>query len=173
MTMIPFPLDLEHLVQVVGHDHCGYRAECICGWASRWVTNQATAEDASVDHREVAVGPPSGLDVAINDLLDLQDDLADTVMWLAESWASDLPVPRANSHTDYTRNRDGVPGLDLLVYCDDRAVLARVSDLLDASLVADTEPNRLGHRYERAVRSFGRVRICAYRSLPTSSEASL
>ncbi len=26
-------------------------------------------------------------------LLDLQDDLADAVMWLAENWSADLPVP--------------------------------------------------------------------------------
>ena len=59
MTTVLSPIDLAHLVQVVSHQDCGYRAECGCGWASAWVGSQSDAQDAATDHREVAVGPPT------------------------------------------------------------------------------------------------------------------
>jgi hypothetical protein len=165
MTTVLSPYDLAHLVQVVHHHDSGFRAECVCGWASEWAPDQTTAECAAVEHREVAVGPASGLDAALSDLLDLQDDLADVVMWLAENWSADLPTPYGHASTHYRGAGDATPGVRLLVFCDGRAELDRIARLLDAPVFPDDQANRLGHRYERAIREFGRVQIDAYRSL--------
>ena len=43
-------------------------------------------------------GRPPALDAAMSELLDLQDDLADVVVWLAENWSADLPVPHGHQH---------------------------------------------------------------------------
>ena len=74
----------------------GCRPECWCGWASTWCDAYATADEVAQDHREIAAGPATDLDATLSGLLDLQDDLADTVIWLAENWSSDLPVPHAS-----------------------------------------------------------------------------
>jgi hypothetical protein len=165
MTTVLSPYDLAHLVQVVHHHNSGYRAECVCGWASEWAPDQTAAECAAVEHREVAVGPPSGLDAALSDLLDLQDDLADAVMWLAENWSADLPTPYGHPRAHYRGDGDATPGVGLLVYCTNRAELDRVARLLDVPVIPDERANSLGHRYERAIREFGRVQLDAYRSL--------
>src|SRR5215510_8381186 len=91
MTTVLFPADSTHLVQVVVHSACGYRAECLCGWASPW-GGQPDAREACREHREVTAAPYMWLDAALGDLLDLQDDLADAVFWLAEIWAAELPI---------------------------------------------------------------------------------
>ncbi len=77
MTTVLSPYELAHLVQVVAHKECGFRAECRCGWASGWSGDQTAAELAGIDHLEIAVGPATGLDRTLSGLLDLQDDLAD------------------------------------------------------------------------------------------------
>jgi hypothetical protein len=136
MTTVLFPADSAHLVQVVVHSACGYRAECLCGWASPW-SGQLEARKARSEHREVTAGPYAWLDPALGRLLDLQDDLADAVFWMAEAWSADLPVPLLRFRS--------VP---LDVRCDTRADLDRVARVLDAEFTAG-----------RAVRCFGRVRI--------------
>jgi hypothetical protein len=40
------------------------------------------------------------LAMTLCELMDLQDDIADALMWLAESWASDLPAPRVRVRRD-------------------------------------------------------------------------
>jgi hypothetical protein len=161
MTTVLSAIEFDHLVQVVHHKSCGHRAECWCGWASAWCNDYATADAAAQDHREVAAGPTTDLDATLSGLLDLQDDVADTVMWLAENWASNLPVPRAHSNTRRLGNGECVPCLRLLVYCDPGG-LAAMAELLDGPIVADVEPNRYGSRYQRVTRSFGRVDLEAY-----------
>ena len=170
MTTVLYPYELAHLVQVVFDDRAGYRAECSCGWDGPW-TDELTAADSVVDHREVAVGPPTGLDAAVSGLLDLQDDLADTVMWLAENWSADLPTPHATSTSRYRENGAAIPGVRLLVCCDSRDDLVRLAGLLDAPLVADPEPDSKGNRWEHATRHFGRVDIDAFRALDESGVA--
>jgi hypothetical protein len=165
MTTVLSPYDLAHLVQVVHQDETGFRAECVCGWASGWAADQTTAECAAVEHREVAVGPPTGLDAALSDLLDLQDDLADVVMWLAENWSADLPTPRGCPRRHYRGDGDATPGVGLLVFCATLAELDRLARLLDAPVIPDEQVDSVGPRYERAVREFGRVQIDAYRRL--------
>ena len=51
------------------------------------------AFEAGCDHPHEAVGPPDAMDAAMSAMLDLQDDLAGVVMWLAENWSTDLPSP--------------------------------------------------------------------------------
>src|SRR5688572_18356382 len=99
MTRVHEMIELTHLV-VVTYDDDGparlrFRAECSCGWSGPWHDDNALAEMDGEDHRGMALGPADGLDRLISGLLDLQDDLARAVMWLAEHWSADLPVPRS------------------------------------------------------------------------------
>jgi hypothetical protein len=160
-------IDLAHPTRVVGDpqvDGLGYRAECDCGWASEWTVNPADAEAACVDHREVEAGPGDGLDGVMSDLLDLQDDLASMVVWLAENWSADLPVP-----TVYGRGGDPQRRLrarvELSVYCLDPADLVRVGHLLGVPPVDDDQPDTSGVRYRTARRNFGRVTLRAFRQI--------
>src|SRR5215204_2431528 len=116
-------IDLAHLVDVV-YDEAAmaeadwdrsaerWRAECSCGWAGDWIDDAALADADGEDHREVAVGPGDGVDVVMGELLDLQEDLVRVVIWPAEHWSADLPVPRARGI-----NRNEVAGVELAVYC--------------------------------------------------------
>jgi hypothetical protein len=170
MTTVLSPLEFAHLVQVVRHRACGHRAECWCGWCSAWCDDYEIADAAATDHRVVAVGRESGLDAALSGLLDLQDDLADAVMWLAENWAADLPVPSAYPRCEFL---DGEvrPGVRLLVFCESGQALAALADLLGEPVVAD-QSDRTGTRRQRAVRCFGRVHLEAYSELCAHSEAN-
>lgn len=139
MTSVLFPADALHLVQVVAHSACGYRAECLCGWASGWAHRRPAAQAACRHHRELAAGPCTWLDAALTNLLDLQDDLADAVFWLAETWVAEVPTPQLC-----------VRRVPVRVRCDTRAELARIAQLMDVPVEGD-----------RAGKQFGRVRIDA------------
>ena len=80
-----------HLVAVVSD---GYEvvAECACGWASDW-QDSPEAADAAGSSTARGGGSARRRGRAMSGLLDLQDDLAATVVWLAENWSADLPVP--------------------------------------------------------------------------------
>jgi hypothetical protein len=158
MTTVVSPIEFDHLVQVVHHKACGHRAECWCGWASAWCGDYATADAAATDHSEVAAGPATELDAALRGLLNLQDDLADTVIWLAENWSSDFPIPRAHVRVRHTDHGECVSCLSLLVHCDTLGELMAMADLLAGPIVADRKPIH-GSRYQRVTRSFGRVEI--------------
>ena len=165
MTTVVSPIEFDHLVQVVRHKALGYRAECWCGWASAWCDEYVTADEAGADHREVAAGPATALDATLSGLLDLQDDLADTVIWLAENWSSNLPVPHACATSMQRAGGECVPGVRLLVYCTTAERLVELAELLGSPMVADTEPDSRGFRYQSAKREFGRVLIEAYTEL--------
>ena len=77
-------------------------------------------------------------------------------------------MPRAYAHTRHLDSGECVPGLRLLVYCD-TAELATMADLLAGPIVADSEPNRYGSRYQRVTRSFGRVDLEAYAMIEDSA----
>jgi len=160
MTIILSPLEFEHLVQVVRDASGGDRAECLCGWASRWTDDLATADNAASSHRR-QIDQVSCTDSTIATLLDLQDDLADAIMWLAECWPPDLPALRARSCTDDLHGSDGRPGLALEAECESPSEMARLACLLGGPRVGDLEPDSAGHRYERSVRRFGQVHIVA------------
>jgi hypothetical protein len=162
MTTVLSPIEFDHLVQVVRHKALGYRAECWCGWSSAWCDEYLTADEAGADHMEVAAGPATAFDATLSGLLDLQDDLADTVIWLAENWSSELPIPHPYARDVQRAGGERVAGVRLLVYCDTADQLVRLADLLAVPVVADDTPNKRGLRYQRAVRDFGRVEIEAY-----------
>ena len=118
----------------------------------------------------VAAGPATNLDATLSGLLDLQDDLADVVIWLAENWSSDLPVPQAHPRGRYLDSGECVPCLRLLVYCATARELVAMADLLAGPVVADVEPNPCGSRCERVTRTFGRVDIEAFTELAGGRE---
>ena len=166
-------IDLTHQVQVVtDEDSFGgeaYRAECSCGWASDWLHyNEAAAEAAGVDHREVAVGPGDGLDAVMGELLDLQDGLADMVVWLAENWSADLPVPVV-----YGCHGGPAPvppaRIEVWAYCTDPADLVRISHLVGVPPVDDEDSG--GTQYRNTCRAFGRVTLRAYGRVPEGEGA--
>ncbi|HEX6238653.1 MAG TPA: hypothetical protein VFZ68_15735 [Acidimicrobiales bacterium] len=164
-------MDLTHPTQVVGDrqvDGLGHRAECGCGWVSAWSDDAATAEAAAVDHREVAAGPGDGLDAVMSELLDLQDGLAGIVVWLAENWSADLPVPIVYGH-------DGGIGfgparVKVSACCLDSDELTRIAHLLGVPPVDDERPNSQGRRYRTVRRDFGRVTLHAFHRLPETTE---
>jgi hypothetical protein len=162
MTTVMSPSEFDHLVQVVRHKALGYRGECWCGWAGVWGHDYDVADAVAADHRKVAAGPARGLDAALGVLLDLQDDLADALMWLAENWSSDLPVPQARPRAEQWGDGAGVPCVDLVVPCATVEELSGLAELLAAPVVTDAEAQESGHRHQRASRSFGRVHIEGY-----------
>jgi hypothetical protein len=157
-------IDLVHLVQVVTDpqlDGLGHRAECSCGWAGDWTADQATAEAAGVDHREVAVGPGDGLDAVMSELLDIQDALADVVVWLAENWSADLPVPTVYASGGGGSRRDAT--VEVWAYCDAPSDLARIAHLLGVPPADPGDADSVNpQRYREARRLFGRVVLRAY-----------
>jgi hypothetical protein len=164
-------IDLTHPVRVVTDDRpygLGHRAECGCGWAGDWTDNPADAETAGADHREIAAGPADGLDAVMSDLLDLQDGLADMVVWLAENWSADLPVPIVYAY-------DGGIGFDparvkVQACCLNTDELTRIAHLLGVPTVDDERPNTRGVRYRNVRRDFGRVTLHAFHRLPETTE---
>jgi hypothetical protein len=175
MTSIYDRFEPAHLVVVVYHEDSAaeatwdrsaerYRAECSCGWSGDWHDDGTLAELDGDDHREVVVSPADEVDRLMSELLDFQDDLARMVMWLAEHWAADLPVPRIRSagHDE--------PGISLLTYCATPEELVRAAAVLGAELVDDVAPDSLGKRYRRATRPFGRVSLLVYRAVAAGCE---
>ena len=171
MTTVLSPIEFDHLVQVVHHKACGHRAECWCGWAGAWCDDYATADAAAHHHRETAAGPATGLDATLGGLLDLQDDLADTVLWLADNWSSDLPVPQAEPGGTCLDDGTVVPCLRLLVCAETTDELVEIADLLAAPVVLEAEPDAHGRRYQRATRTFGRVHMEAYAEVSPSASS--
>jgi hypothetical protein len=167
-------IDLTHPTQIVTDDRpygLGHRAECACGWASAWTDDLQAAEAAEADHREVAVGPGDGLDRVMSELLDLQDDLAAVVVWLAENWSADLPVPIVYA-CDVGIGFDPAR-VKVSACCLNPAELTRIAHLLGVPPVDDEQPNSRGVRYRNVRRDFGRVTLDAFHRLPeTTGRAS-
>jgi hypothetical protein len=153
-----------HPVAVVS-DGFEFLAECGCGWASDWHPRPQDADEAGAEHRDTAVGPPDAMDVLMSGLLDLQDDLAATVVWLAENWSADLPAPALLSTTHYDDTGEPVAGVSLLAGTTDSVELVRVADRLGVPVLTDERPDTQGNRYQRAARRFGRVEVEVIRSV--------
>lgn len=101
-------------------------------------------------------GPADHLDRALTELLDVQDDIAETVMWLAEHWRLDLPELTLSL---------GIPAdgyLLRVMACCSRDELGRVAELIDAP-VTEAEPHS-GARWFHARRRFGTVLLDAFTS---------
>ena len=148
-----------------------WRAECCCGWVSEWHNEPGFADHDGDEHRDSQAGPGDGLDAVMGDLLDLQDSLAEVVVWLAENWSADLPVPIVYAS-------DGGIGFDparvkVAVCCLDPAELTRIGHLLGVPPVDDEHPNSQRKRYRNVCRDFGRVTLHAFHRLPdTTGRAS-
>jgi hypothetical protein len=154
-------IEVAHLVELAWDRRPwggGVRAECSCGWSGDWRTHVTTAADDGTEHREIAVGSGDAMDAFMSGLLDLQDNLADTVLWLAEHWSADLPVPSSSGTGSPAAAR-------LIAYCVDAGDLTRAAAVLGAPLVDDAAPDIYGARYRRATRHFGRVSLEVYRAI--------
>jgi hypothetical protein len=156
-----------HLPYVAIGDSTGdsdYFATCSCGWSGEPHDEVRSAQIDAVAHRDGAACPPDRLDQAMAAMLDLQDDLAEVVVWLAENWSADLPAPfvYGTSHYDDDPSNEPRAGVNLLVPCYGDDVLARAAARLGVPVTTDLAPNSQGHRYRRAFRAFGRVHIDAY-----------
>jgi hypothetical protein len=99
------------------------------------------------------------MEVPCND--DLQDDLADTVIWLAENWSGDLPVPEIRPNERELEDGEHVPYLQLLVHCETAAELAPVIDRLASPRMSSAESDAQGRGDQPGTRRFGRVHIIA------------
>jgi hypothetical protein len=151
-------IELVHLVEVDSdspYDDC-YFATCSCGWTG---DIHHDAEWAAVDaagHPSQAVGPADEMDRLMSGLLELQDNLADVVVWLAENWSAQLPP--LGWYTNGSDSDRDQPAMRVTGYCTS-------DELADAAAVLGATPtddpaNDTGHtRYRRAVRDIGRVRI--------------
>jgi hypothetical protein len=150
-----------HLVAVVS-DGFEYLAECSCGWAGDWQATPEAADAAGAEHTDMAVGPPDEMDRLMSGLLDLQDDIASVVTWLAENWSAHLPpLGWTASGSDHQHER---PAIRVLGYCEPSELAAAAAAL--AAEPSDDPPNDRGHTlYRRVVRDFGRVRIDIFTSL--------
>jgi hypothetical protein len=155
---VPVP---AHLVVVVS-DGFEFLAECSCGWAGDWQAGSDAAETAGAEHWEGAVGPPDEMDRLMSALLDIQDDLAATVVWLAENWSAHLPsLGWYANGSDFDPDRSA---LRVLGACDPEE-LAAAAAVLGSALTDDPPNDRGAARYRRAVRDIGRVRIEVFTGL--------
>jgi hypothetical protein len=139
-------------------DGAEHRAECSCGWASDWYADDVAVVMAGVEHPEIAVGPPDGLDRFMGELLDLQDDASELVVWLAENWSADLPAPELWGSSARVAGPVGVT-----VLCDSRADLDRVAAVMGVPVLRDPTYDSDDGTYRCARRSFGRVVVEAWR----------
>jgi hypothetical protein len=164
-TTMPAPAPV-HPVAVVS-DGFEFSAECACGWASDWHDSPEAADSAGAEHRDDAVGPPDAMEVLMSGLLDLQDDLAATVVWLAENWSAHLPpLGWYANGADRDTSR---PAVQVLGACEPGELAAAATVL--GSVPVDDPPTQRGVRYRRAVRDIGRVRIEVIASLDRGERA--
>jgi hypothetical protein len=152
-----------HVVDVNRGDGYDF-ATCSCGWTGELHGEAVWAEIDALAHHEGVASPPDGLDRAMSDLLDLQDDLAEVVVWLAENWSADLPVPTVRGCNHYDDNHNATAGVRVSAYTSDTTEVARSAARLGVPVITDAGPNSLGRRYHRAIRTFGRVQVEVYTS---------
>jgi hypothetical protein len=111
---------------------------------------------ATVSAAEQAV---SAMDALVSGLLDIEDDINEAVVWLAENWSADLPA--VTWHTSAGRQDTDGDALRLVVDCDP-AELVRVAELLEATPVDDPGDSHDGSWYRHVRRSFGSGRVELY-----------
>jgi hypothetical protein len=107
--------------------------------------------------------PADHVDQVVSGLLDIQDDIAKTVMWIAQHWSTDLPP--------ITWSTGGVPEDDtttvlvVTARCSTVEDLERVARLLRSRVLVEPLGDlRLVHH---AWRSFGQVLFRATHTEPT------
>ena len=156
-------IELAHRLRVET-DHrvygLGCRTVCSCGWASQWMLQSADdALRAGMEHIDTAVGPPDAMDALMSAMLDLQDDLAEVVMWLADNWSADLPTPALHGADHDDGSGGPVAGAGCWRPCGDEGALARAAERLGVPVRTDPGQDSYGSRFRRAWRRFGRVKV--------------
>jgi hypothetical protein len=149
-----------HVVQVVSDGH-EYLAECSCGWASEWHLTAVEADAAGIDHCDGSALVDE-MDVLMSGLLDLQDDIAAVVVWLAENWSVALPPLGWSANGD--DRHPGQAALRVHGYVSPTEFAAAAGVL--GAVPVDSPPSESGAgRYRHATREFGRVQIEVFTSL--------
>jgi hypothetical protein len=162
-TTVPVP---AHVVAVLS-DGDEYQASCSCGWLSEWHFTPDEADEAGTDHRDGAVEAADHMDELVTGLLDLCDDIAAAVVWLAENWSTSLPwLGWAACGDDH---RSDQPALRILGYCQP-AELAAVAAVMGGPTV-DVPTSGGDDRRRRVMRDFGRVRIDVFTDLVSARAA--
>jgi hypothetical protein len=150
-----------HAIAVVSDDE-EYRAECCCGWAGEWQFSPDDADLDGTDHRSGVTGSGGDTDTLMGVLLDLQDDIAEAVLWFAENWSADLPAPRVLG----ANHEDGIEpagaGLTLAVACGTRELLHRIAHRLGVPVLLDVSDADQRCALHSACRRFGQVLVHAY-----------
>jgi hypothetical protein len=154
-TTAPVPV---HLVEVHNDDSAGdsrYSAVCSCGWTGVSHDEPVWAQIEGLAHRD-DVDDPDVMDRLMSDLLDIQENLATAVIWLAEHWAAHLPG--LEWHGGRGRAPRGGPAVELVAYCWPEVWAAAV-EVLDGPVIEDPVPDGGLERYRRVCREWGRVRL--------------
>jgi hypothetical protein len=137
--------------------------ECGCGWLGESQFSAAGADEDGACHQDESVRAVDAMDVVMSGLLDLQDDLAAAVVWLAENWATGLPQLCWSAFSD-DRDRDR-PAVQVLGYATPAEMTAAVV-VLDTTMTDDPPDDEGNPRYRHAIRDFGRVRLDVLTDLP-------
>jgi hypothetical protein len=147
-----------HLVEVHNEGSAGlspYSAVCSCGWLGDSHEEPVWAQIEGLTHRE-DVDDPDVMDRLMSDLLDIQENLAAAVVWLAENWAAHLP--ELEWHGGRGSARRGGPAVELVAYCRPED-WAEAVEVLDGPVTEDLVPDDGLQRYQRVRREWGRVRL--------------
>jgi hypothetical protein len=146
-----------------------YRSECSCGWSSEWFLDDVEATEAGLEHPEIAVGPSDPMDGLMSALLDIQEDLAAVVVWLAENWSTGLPeLGWSACGDDHSPER---PALRVLGYAEP-AEFTAAALVVDATPYDDAATGAGQTRWRHVGRDFGRVRLDIFTALPAAEAGS-
>jgi hypothetical protein len=154
-TTEPVPV---HLVEVHNDESAGdslYSAVCSCGWTGVSHDEVVWAQIEGLAHRD-DVDDLDVMDRLMSDLLDIQENLASAVIWLAENWAAHLPD--LEWHGGRRSAPRGGPAVELVAYCwpEDWADAVEV---LGGPVIEDPPNADSLERYQRVRRDWGRVRL--------------
>jgi hypothetical protein len=147
-----------HRVEVHNDESAGdsfYSAVCSCGWTGLSHDEVVWAQIEGLAHRD-DVDDPKVMDRLMSDLLDIQENLASVVMWLAENWAAHLP--ELEWHGGRGSAPRGGPAVELVAYCWPED-WAEAVEVLDGPVFEDPVPDDGLERYQRVRREWGRVRL--------------
>jgi hypothetical protein len=154
-------LSAAHVIAVISDDE-EYRAECCCGWTGEWQFSPDDADQDGTDHRGDISGSGGDLDTLMGALLDLQDDIAEAVLWFAENWSADLPAPCVLGDNHQDGIEPAGAGLTLAVACGTRELLHRIAHRLGVPVLLDVRDGDDHCATQSARRRFGQVLVHAH-----------
>jgi hypothetical protein len=154
-TPAPVPV---HLVEVHNDEPAedGFHfATCSCGWSGEPHDAAVWAQIEGLAHRD-DVDDPDVMDQLISALLDIQENLAAAVIWLAENWAAHLP--ELEWHGGRGSGHRGGPAVELVACCWPED-WAEAVEVVGGPVIEDPPPDDDRQRYQRVRREWGRVRL--------------